>query len=376
MKKKVFNLICGFFTCIYGHAFAQSSVTLYGVLDNSIQYVHNNGGSNNGISIQSGQMSPTVWGMRGNEDLGGGWSALFTLENQFDINNGASSDSHRLFTRQSYVGLKNDKYGALTFGRQFDGLIDLVIPVQGNSLLEYFTAPGDIDLADGTTKIDNAVKWVSPTWGGLQLALQYGFGNVAGSVGSGHSYSAALNYSIGSLTLAGGYFHADNGNARSASRGASSASGNFFSPVNSAYASASKYNVARAGAAYVVGPVTIGGYYSYAEYLADADSTFRGAERFNNASVFTAWQVSPATLLEVGYDYMKSHGDSSATYHQVTAAADYALSKRTDLYASAGYGHASGSNGLGPAQAVIADTYTAGGTSTQTLVMLGIRHRF
>ncbi|WP_321847140.1 porin [Paraburkholderia bannensis] len=356
--------------------FAQSSVTLYGVLDNSIQYVHNNGGANNSLSMQSGQMSPTVFGFRGSEDLGAGWSAIFTLENWFDINSGASTDSKRLFSRQAFVGLKSDQYGTFTFGRQLDGMLNLVAPVQGNFFLEYFTAPGDIDLADGTTRVDNAVQWSSPTWAGLQIALQYGFGNVAGSLGSGQSYSAALNYSIGALTLAGGYFHADNGNARTSTRGLSSASGGFFSPVNSAYASASGYNVARVGAAYAIGPVTIGGYYSYAEYLADADSTFRSAERYNNGSVFAAWQMTETTMLELGYDYLKSHGDSSATYHQITFAADYALSKRTDLYFSAGYGHASGTNGIGPAQAVIADSYTAGGTASQELAIVGIRHRF
>jgi len=52
---------------------------------------------------------------------------------------------------------------------------------------------------------------------------------------------------------------------------------------------------------------------------------------YNNGSVFAMWQVTPATELEVGYDLLKSHGDSMATYHQVTLAADYALSKRTDL---------------------------------------------
>ena len=92
--------------------------------------------------------------------------------------------------------------------------------------------------------------------------------------------------------------------------------------------------------------------------------------------MFVAWQASPALLFETGYNYLKSHGDSSATYQQVTLAADYALSKRTDLYATVSYGHASGSNGAGPAQAVIADAYIDGGKATQELAIVGIRHRF
>ncbi|WP_321883747.1 porin [Paraburkholderia bannensis] len=361
--------------CTVCSARAQSTMTLYGVLDNSIQYVHNNGGSNNSLSLQSSQMQPSVWGLKGSEDLGGGLSTLFTLESQIDLNNGALA-TDGLFNRQAYVGLKSDTYGTVTFGHQLDGLFDLLMPVQGNYFLEYFTSPGDVDLADGTLKINNAVKWLSPNWGGLQTALQYGFGNVAGALGSGQSYSAALNYSVGSLILAGGYFHADNGNERYSARGESSANGGFFSPVNRAYATASRYNIARAGAAYAAGPLTFGAYYSYVEYLADADSTFLNSERFNNASTFVAWQTTPEVTLEVGYNFMKSHGDSSATYHQVTFAADYALSKRTDLYFSAGYGHASGTNGEGPAQAVIADSYTSGGTSSQEIAIVGVRHRF
>ncbi len=92
--------------------------------------------------------------------------------------------------------------------------------------------------------------------------------------------------------------------------------------------------------------------------------------------MFALWQVTALTQLEFGYDYMKSHGDSSATYQQATIAADYQLSKRTDLYASASYGHASGNNGEGVAQAVIADSYINSGKATQEIAMVGIRHRF
>jgi len=204
----------------------------------------------------------------------------------------------------------------------------------------------------------------------------YGFGGVAGSVGSGQAYNAAITYARGPLTLAAGYSHADNGNATLSTRGTSSADSIFLSPVNDAYATASAINIARAGATYVIGAVTLGGYYSYSEYLADGHSTFQSAERYNNGSAFVVWQATPSLMFETGYNYLKSHGDSSATYQQVTLAADYSLSKRTDLYGTMSYGHASGSNGMGPAQAVISDAFVDGGKSTQELVIAGIRHRF
>lgn len=356
-------------------AFAQSSMTLYGIVDNSIQYTHNTGGESHQIKLQSGQMSPSVWGIKGNEDLGGGLSAVVDLESQFDVNNGALA-SGLLWGRIAYAGLSRNDLGTLTLGRQIDVMQDLVEPVQGNSFLEYFTAPGDVDLSDGSVKVNSSVKWLSPNWAGLQIAAMYGFGNVAGSVGSGQSYGFAGNYAVGALTLAAGYFHSDNGNPVESTRGTGSATGIFFTPVNSAYSSASKFNIARTGLAYNLGPVTIGGYYSFSEYLADGFSTFPKSEYYNNGEVFAFWQVTDATSLELGYDYLRTHGDSSAIYHQVTLAADYLLSKRTDLYASASYGHASGTNGIGPAQAVIADAFADPGTSHQELVIVGIRHKF
>jgi len=311
-------------------------------------------------------------GLKGTEDRGGGLSSLFNLQNGFNVDNGKMS-SGLLFGRKAFVGLTGG-FGTVTAGRQQDTLQDLVLPVQGNNFIEYFTAPGDVDNADGSIRNSNAVKWVSPSWGGVQVAAMYGFGGVAGSVGSGQAYNAAMSYTAGPLIVAAGYAHLDNGNAVLSTCGATSADTIFLPPVNSAYATA--VNITRAGLSYVLGAFTLGGRYSYAEYLREGHSTFGTAERYNNGLVFVAWQASPALLFQTGYDYLKSHGDSSATYQQVTLAADYALSKRTDFYATMSYGHASDSNGAGPAQAVIADAYVDGGKATQERAIVGIRHRF
>ena len=359
----------------FSHAYAQSSVTLYGLLDNSLQYTHNTGGQHSSLVLQSGQMQGSRWGLKGKEDLGSGNSAVFDIESGFNINNG-KGNSGLEFSRQAYVGLANKSYGTVTLGRQTDTLLDLVLPVQGNWDLEYFTAPGDVDDGDGTVRLNNAVKWTSPVVSGFQGAAMYAFGNTAGTMGSGQAYNAAINYTHGPFVAALGYYHIDNGHGAGTTRGSLTADGNIYSPVNVAYLTASAVNIVRTGATYTIGKVTVGGYYSYSEYLADGQSSFKSAERYNNGSVFALWQFRPDTSFEFGYDYLKSHGDSSATYHQVTAAADYALSKRTDVYASVGYGHASGRNGNGAAQAVIADTYPDAGNSSQEIAMVGVRHKF
>ncbi|WP_250527361.1 porin [Caballeronia sp. GAWG2-1] len=376
MKTRIIAGVALALLAVCQESHAQSSVTLYGRIDESLQYIHNTGGKSNQIGLQSTQMWVTRWGLMGKEDIGGGNKVIFKLESTFDLNNGKSGSSGSIFDRSAYVGVASDHYGTVTMGRQFDVLQDIVTPVQGNYYLEYFTTPGDIDLADGSIKANSAVKWISPSWDGLQIGLNYGFGGVAGSTGSGQFYAAAANYTVGHLIVAGGYIHSDNGNPVYSDRGTGSATGLFYTPVNGAYATSKAFNIARAGASYAIGPVTLGGYYSYSEYLPDGYSTFSKAERYNNGSVFAYWQATPSVAVEAGYDFLKSHGDSSATYHQASASASYSLSKATMVYASFAYAHASGTNGAGAAQAVIADSWALGGKSTQEMVLLGIAHQF
>jgi predicted porin len=204
----------------------------------------------------------------------------------------------------------------------------------------------------------------------------YSFGGVAGSMGSGQTYSGAAAYQNGPVSLAAGYLHIDNGNASSSSRSTTTADSLFNSSVNNAYASARSVNIARAGGNYAIGPVTLGGYYSFSQYNADAKSSFTGTEKYNNGEVYAVWQINPALLTELGYDYLKSSGNSSAKQHQVSIGADYFLSKRTDFYAVAAYAHASGKNGSGTAEAVIGSNDVDSGADSQGLVVVGIRHKF
>ena len=94
--------------------------------------------------------------------------------------------------------------------------------------------------------------------------------------------------------------------------------------------------MARVGAKYRISAVMFGGYYSFSQYTSDAASTFRGSERYNNGSVFAQWNVTLAFTAQLGYDILKSSGNSSATYNQVTGVADYLLSKSTDIYVMGG----------------------------------------
>src|SRR5215472_696059 len=84
-------------------AHAQSSVTLYGLIDAGITYTNNQGG-HSAVQATSGTVNGSRWGLRGAEDLGGGLKAIFTLENGFSIMNGTAKQSSRMFGRQAFVG--------------------------------------------------------------------------------------------------------------------------------------------------------------------------------------------------------------------------------------------------------------------------------
>ncbi|WP_346730387.1 porin [Caballeronia sp. dw_276] len=357
-------------------AHAQSSVTLYGTLDDGIAYIHNSGGQSSQWKMNPGGMSGNSWGMTGREDLAGSVAAIFKLESNDNPNNGTLGNNGRMFGAKAYVGLTSPTLGAVMLGRQNDPLSMLVSNVTADSYFGTFATPGDVDNYDGSMNFDNAVEWASPNWGGVTMQLMYCLGGVAGATGSGQSYAAAARYSNEHLNLATGFMHVDNGNAVYSERGTTTADSVFNSAVNSAYESARSINIARVAGNYLFGSLTLGAAFSYSQYVPDASSTFSDTEKYANGSVFASWQVKPDFYTIVGYNYTKSSGDSSAKYSQVNVGIDYLLSKRTDVYATSGYQHASGQNGLGQAQAVVGSYAVNSGASSQIVAIVGMRHHF
>ena len=112
-------------------AFAQSSVTLYGLIDEGIGFTNNSGG-HKAWQMQSGWVAGDRWGVKGTEDLGGGYKAVFALENGFDLNSGSLGQGGRMFGRQAYVGVQTDRFGSITAGRQYDSVVDYLAPLTAN----------------------------------------------------------------------------------------------------------------------------------------------------------------------------------------------------------------------------------------------------
>ena len=206
-------------------ALAQSSVTLYGLVDSGISYANNVApklGAVGGRKIQetSGIGVPSRWGLRGTEDLGSGNVAVFVLENGFSVANGTLLQGSRLFGRQAYVGLGNKDLGTVTFGRQYESVVDFVGPFVSARQwgTQYGAHVGDIDNLYTTFRINNAVKYQSPTLWGITLGGLYAFSNQAdGPNGTGfannRAWSVGGSFTRDALTLGVGHFHLSNPSA-------------------------------------------------------------------------------------------------------------------------------------------------------------------
>ncbi|TCF96444.1 porin [Paraburkholderia strydomiana] len=374
-----------------GVAHAQGSVTLYGVIDTGFIYVNTVNGKDDLFGMKTGTMSGNRWGLRGEEDLGGGLKAVFTLENGFNSATGALNQGGREFGRQAFVGLSSDRLGTIRLGRQYDPVVDTV---QGLTADAYIAStagtPGDVDNYDNSLRVSNAIKYLSPVYAGLQFEALYAFGNNAGATGQGQAWGGAVSYKNGPLAAAAGYFYTNNpstgrATTKASNWGVTSSSDSIFDgPINNGYTSAHSIGILRAAAQYTVGAFVLGASYSNAQYNHDAFSAFQSNEVYNAGSGFATYSVNPAWRLSGGYTYMHASGDTSATYHQVGLGTDYALSKRTDVYLIGSYQHASGTQAtynsagqrvLQTAQASIG-SFGYAGTSHQELLQVGLRHRF
>ncbi|HEY1997761.1 porin [Paraburkholderia sp.] len=162
---------------------ADSSVTLYGVVDVFGQYLDN--GGHHSFSERSGGATGSQFGMKGNENLGGGLTAQFDLETGFNVNNGTLfADTSALFYRQAWVGLTHDTYGSLTLGRQYEPSFRVVYPAEpfrANEVLSPFSANVlAVDRKTLSTQYDsgrasNSILYQSPNMGGVQLYGMYAF---------------------------------------------------------------------------------------------------------------------------------------------------------------------------------------------------------
>ncbi|WP_241030466.1 porin [Paraburkholderia sp. Ac-20347] len=330
-----------------GSAHAQNSVTMYGQIDDALTYSSNQKGHSN-LYLRQGNLYNSKWGIRGSEDLGGGLNVIFDLQNGFDPNNGALGASGLIFNRQAFFGLKSASYGTLTAGRQYTPYYQFVGPLASAAWETGAVGahPGDIDGLDIVIRANNSLNYTSPVWRGIQASVMYAFSNIAGSMGRGQTFSGALRYNNGPLSLAAGYLQISNAETTETGFDSASSASYLTSAVNAGYLSSKSVRYTSLAGNYNFGSLTAGLNYSNVRYTPDAHSVFTTTAVFNTYAALLAYKFSSTFDVAGSYSYTyasKANGISDpAKYHQIVFRESYHLSRRTTLYAAEGYQHASG----------------------------------
>lgn len=180
-------------------ALAEAPLTVYGVVD--LGFVHDSDnvtGGGNRTGLDSGIQAGSRLGFRGTEDLGGGLSAIFTLEMGFAADTGAMTQG-ATFGRQAFLGLQSG-WGRLTLGRQYTpyylALSEVADPFGGG----LAGNAGNL-MWDTGTRMNNAIIYTLPQWGGLNAELGYGFGETQGDHQAGRNYSGSVGYTAGPFAV-------------------------------------------------------------------------------------------------------------------------------------------------------------------------------
>jgi predicted porin len=390
MKKSLFALATlGAFA---NAAQAQSSVTLYGVVDAPMEFVTNMANGAPSVNLAtgtvtrqpggtrisltpSGGLSNSRWGLLGVEDLGGGLQALFTLENGFGLTNGGLQQGGRMFGRQAFVGLKYGTFGRLTFGRQYTSMLDVFAnfgPLNFSTMYEPVAAQVGFNYRQ-----DNVVKYVG-VFGGLTTEAHWSFG-------TGVTANGLVPLAGGGAGQTPGHFR-DN---TAYGAGVAYAAGPFgvaiaYDQWNPAVTVGSPGEARKAGvaASYAFGSAKIMAGYRWGQTQDGFGNTFVRDDYYWAGANYS---VTPALKLNLGYYYdnLKTLRISSTAPStnppnpwQVSFAMDYYLSKRTDIYLTLAYVKNSALDFDNPANSFADAYYLEQGKSNQLGAAIGLRHRF
>jgi predicted porin len=343
-------------------ALAQTSVNIYGIADAGL--VHESSGVAGSLTkLTSGVGSASRLGFRGAEDLGGGTSAIFTLETGYRIDTGEVDTAGTIFNRQAFVGLKTNA-GTLTLGRQYTPWHQALVQV-ADPFGTGFAGGAKNLFPDWSTNVrtSNTIVYAAPSIAGVSADIAYSVGEQAGSNAAGRQFGASLGYSRGPLNVRLAY---NNKNSDVAPAPGVAAVSRTIG-TNSLLAANYDFGVARAYVAYGM------------------DKGFNSGPMGNNNNPYGGVKPTPSTdsnEVMVGVAAPLGHGRLLASYtrkndktslnqdaHAWGIGYLYALSKRTDLYAV--YGAIVNSNGAGYTVANNSEAGTGNRASN-----LGIRHTF
>ena len=386
MKKTLLAaaLLAGF----AGAASAQSSVTLYGIIDGGLRYnkvsLDNNPGASN-FGMAYGQQSGNRFGLRGVEDIGGGNRVTFQLENGFEFGNGTLQQGGRIFGRQAWIGVENNSWGYVRIGRQTNFATEYVgIPVD-----PFGTGFGQLNMGAAfgvanTDRISNAIKYQTPNMSGFQAGVGYSF-----STGNTGVYTAAAG---GGASTGSAYNFATQNNMRQLTLGAKYANGPIYvaASYDKIYAQESKGENASISSWNIAGTYDFKVVKLAAGYGQTRDgavlgqgSGVTGAGNFNNIGagngevifapavgtnsyiVGATVPVNPVSRVLLSWTMLTPNTNMKDAYNAQNQTAyniayTYDFTKRTNMYALFGY-----MTNVGTVDTV-----------KSTLVGLGLRHQF
>jgi predicted porin len=310
-----------------GSAHAQNSVTLYGIVDTGVAYYNHAAGNGSFVGMPSltGEM-PSRFGIRGTEDLGGGYKAFFVLENGFALNTGTLNMlGGRIFGRQANVGVSGAP-GTLTLGRQMNMTMYVLqnADVIGPSLHSMAT----FDTYLPNARSDNAVGYMGK-FNGFTVGGTYSFGRdaagpsgpaatncpgqVPGNALACRQYTALLAYDATHFGVAASY---------DVMRGGAGA----LAPLSSS--------------AYTDTRTVVDGYLKYGDVKAGGGWLRRNTSAATHSQsdlyfLGASYSFAPA----VSFDAEAAHYVLRSRYNStlLVARANYFASKRTTLYTSVGY---------------------------------------
>jgi len=333
------------FAAISGGAYAQSSVTLFGIVDEAARYTKN--GDLKLKSLASGGLNTSRFGVRGVEDLGSGLKAGFWLEAGINADSGSSSDASRFWNRRSTVSLIGN-FGEIRLGRDYTptytGYTDYD-PFGDNGVAASSKFDSSLGTARDTgTRADNQIMYLLPS----NIGGVYGRAAVAAGEGTAGKkyYGGRIGYAAGPVDVSVSYGQTT------------------VAPL----LGEDKFKVADVGASYDFGVVKLMGYYTQ--------------NKFANQKVasYSLGVTAPIGLgiVKAAYTHANASGTNAANVNvdandanQFAVGYVYNLSKRTAVYGTAAYVKNKGNAVFNVNTALAA---TAGQKSSGAEV--GIRHSF
>ena len=348
MKKSILALaVLGAFA---GAASAQSSVTVYGIVDLGINSTDNDSANGRLTGLTSGGQSASRIGFKGTEDLGNGLKANFVLEGGFNADDGSQATTGLLFSRVSTVGLSGG-FGAVNMGRQTSVLKD------AHDQIDPFGAAGSTGNLErifysGATpnggRVSNSIKYTSNSFSGFKAQAAYVFGETRGDTSANSGYGLGVGYANGPLNVQFAYNNVD------------------ISGTTAPFANTSEQDNMFLGATYDFGMFKLHGAFADTEIDFPVATDTEARNYMLGASV----KVGAAGTLLASYavNDNKTAGVTNADSKQFAIGYTHDLSKRTNLYT----GYAKTSN---DANALVGGSSVTAGNDV-TVFNVGVRHKF